>query len=877
MGSHVEPSSGKTQTGEQIISWVRLLKYTGVSPYNNLKDSEQEDNVDTDSNTDNSREDSGQESDAMEMSIKSRPFVTSLQSQADISLTVAQVSPNLPPRPEFTPFTVPYLCVSKPYDGKNFWTYPEHCGWVVHAKDTHCHILCPPGICYHGLYGPEIRDIAQDRRLRPPRAMLSRSDGKPVLASDKVVFLQAWLFFGLLTEVSNLCGLQIDLGAEFVVDDGLLSTAKLNGLPGRWYRAAIQTHRAGDKKLMELILSIARHSRLMLFEELIEANTRMFEYTYAECRVLHSLDILIRITGLHLLLHMYTPGFTSMPEEGWDMYRVEKSLEYSEGVPELEGMHQLSNFAQDDLEEQGWCPSELSLLPSDEMVFASLLARPRIRDHSICGDIICSAYQTDEETYQTRHMEDECNCDFVKVETNALVAALSEDRIPKLVITDSIEVQVSSEHDYPYIALSHVWADGLGNAKSNALPKCQLRRLRDYANHLSRVNDPTRSSSLPVALWIDTLCVPVDPCAIAYRKKAILLLRRTFHEATAVLILDRELEIVKSANASFLELGLRILCSGWIKRLWTLQEASLAGEARGAVKLYFQMQDGPLMYQKYDRDRKALWSLDQHTTEIQAEERSLLLEDGIMLELGSQIPSVRAMRSIREGQSPFQVIYSALEHRSTSKLEDIPLCIASLLGKDPAIIISASDAEQGMANFYLLMREIPIGVLWYTRPERLTIAPFRWALKSITDCPRNAYARWRQGICDLAGLHIETGGFIFTERDMDTNVLLPQVFNIASAKTGTVFCQLRRLSRGKKQIFLQQNLALVSRPPDGFGGNNPDVLIVAVEATTESSDDRKTEFVCKIVDYLYASLPELDVDTLFHGYITADNQGWCIT
>ncbi|KAK0442104.1 hypothetical protein EV421DRAFT_1664499, partial [Armillaria borealis] len=232
---------------------------------------------------------------------------------------------------------------------------------------------------------------------------------------------------------------------------------------------------------------------------------------------------------------------------------------------------------------------------------------------------------------------------------------------------------------------------------------------------------------------MDTLCIPVHPSELAksYRKKAIQLLGKTFHEATAVLVLDRELEIVQSATVPFLELGLRILCSGWAKHLWTLQEASLASEAHGGDKLYFQMQDGPFLYQKYDRDRKALNSLDEDTTEIQAEERTLLYEDGIMLQLGAQIPSVRAMREMRKGWSPFQVIHNATEHRSTSKFEDVPVCIASLLGKDLTTIVSTSDAEQRMANFYILMREIPIEVLWCHSSEKLIKRPFRWAPKSI--------------------------------------------------------------------------------------------------------------------------------------------------
>ncbi|PBK80577.1 hypothetical protein ARMGADRAFT_75420 [Armillaria gallica] len=365
-------------------------------------------------------------------------------------LTMPQVSLHVP-RPEFIPFTIPYLCMPKPYDGKDFWSYPERCEWIVNVKDTQCHVLCPPGTCLDGM---DIEEVENDIRSQ----MFSRSDGSVVVASDKAAFLQAWLFFGVLTEVSHLCGLDIDLAAEFFLEDGSVSTARLNGLPGRWFEAAAISGRAGDKVLMERILTIARHSHLMLSEERSEdGQTSIFNYSYAECRVFLSLEILVRTVGLHLLLHTYMPGFTTTEEEGWGRKRIERSLDWPiwyRGRPN-EGIDQFSDLAQDQLEEQGWCESEVNLLTYEELAFASLLSRPRIRDHSSCGDTICHAYQTEESTYRTRHVDDGCSCDFVGLDTDGLIAVLSQDKVPRLVITDGLELEVVSENDYPYIALSH--------------------------------------------------------------------------------------------------------------------------------------------------------------------------------------------------------------------------------------------------------------------------------------------------------------------------------------------------------------------------------------------------------------------------------------
>ena len=38
----------------------------------------------------------------------------------------------------------------------------------------------------------------------------------------------------------------------------------------------------------------------------------------------------------------------------------------------------------------------------------------------------------------------------------------------------------------PYIAISHVWADGLGNVFSNSLPRCQIAYLDTLTKNLDR-------------------------------------------------------------------------------------------------------------------------------------------------------------------------------------------------------------------------------------------------------------------------------------------------------------------------------------------------------------------------------------------------------
>lgn len=390
--------------------------------------------------------------------------------------------------------------------------------------------------------------------------------------------------------------------------------------------------------------------------------------------------------------------------------------------------------------------------------------------------------------------------------------------------------------------------------------------------------------------------MPVHPSAKAYRKKAIQLLGKTFHEAIAVLILDRELEIVESATTSFLELGLRVLFSGWVKRLWTLQEATLASEGQGADKLYFQLRDGPSMYQKYDRERKALQRRDEHTREIVVDERRFLRDDGVMLLLGEQIPSIPTMRAMRPNWSPFEVIYAAIEHRSTSKVEDIPICIASLMGKDLSTIISAPNGEERMGNFYKLMREVPIAVLWQEESIKLSIAPFRWAPKSITSCPKPTYSisgtGRGTGVCDATGFHVSLYGFAFLKSELEQHgvgpdVTLPRVFSVASAATGNVFRHLWLPPDRTREIPLQSaKLALLFRPFTGVMGVDPAVAVVVVESaetvmTTDDDNPQPIEVTGRIIgylhDYLYGAPPDPLPECVFRGHMTSDKQRWCLT
>ena len=130
----------------------------------------------------------------------------------------------------------------------------------------------------------------------------------------------------------------------------------------------------------------------------------------------------------------------------------------------------------------------------------------------------------------------------------------------------------------PYVAISHVWADGLGNLSENAMPACQLAFLQRAVNEANGTQ-----SSLVTPFWIDTLCVPVND-DIA-RRVAINRMASVYHDAEAVLVVDSSL-LAQAQPRRPQETWLAIAQSIWQHRLWTYQESCLA------TTLKFMFQDG---------------------------------------------------------------------------------------------------------------------------------------------------------------------------------------------------------------------------------------------------------------------------------------------
>lgn len=130
----------------------------------------------------------------------------------------------------------------------------------------------------------------------------------------------------------------------------------------------------------------------------------------------------------------------------------------------------------------------------------------------------------------------------------------------------------------PFATISHVWSDGWGNEKVNKLRTCQLRYIR---RQLRRAN-----GGKDIPFWMDTLIVPVkklkegeemDSTWRELKTKAIAQIFELFAKSTYTIILDNGLcSMSPGPQDKPADAAMKILASGWMRRLWTLHEAFLS-------------------------------------------------------------------------------------------------------------------------------------------------------------------------------------------------------------------------------------------------------------------------------------------------------------
>ncbi|KAK7682674.1 hypothetical protein QCA50_014057 [Cerrena zonata] len=663
-------------------------------------------------------------------------------------------------RPYFIPFECPWLPTKTPYDyhPEGFWDFPDRAGWILDGKCEYRKFPQATDLSdawlvdakdLDGKYRCRQKTVPEPSITKRPRDSLSlkcfRADSREATLTEEVAFLQAWLFFGVLAEMNTILGVRVDVESEVVLatQGGTgtkhLSTSILDRLPHQWLGALNALNEVDRVERSNRILQIVQH--VMSLQTIISTRKSEAEdpqlLTYDECKVLLSVRVLFRAILLTLALCSPTTLDKIKPF-------VHPAL--SQSFPAY--WDELKDFAIDEMLNKGWCRSECKVLePFDGIYnfFAARLSSGRwTMDHNGCNDSICLADQVNEKTYESAHVERGCKCTLVKVKIDEVCAILDKGKIPRITISKDFKLSVNDSQ--PYVAISHVWSHGIGNPNENALPLCQVRRLSSLMSGLRDVGEAS------LALWIDTLCAPVQISRKVHRKKAVILMSQTYQDASAVLVLDRELQRLDTQKVSLLEQDMLTAFVGWTRRLWTLQEVAFA------KRLYFQASRGPF---KVENSKP-------HPNQQELLASQICFRDEIEGLIRSRAPSIDQLRkSVLEKSKSATVAATALQrlsvfiqHRATSKMEDEAVILASTLGLDVKEVLDSEDVDSRMAKFLCLIREVPSDIIFGTG-ERIGKSPYRWAPKSLLNSPIfNLQSSGPPASCDSRGLYAQYQGFL---------------------------------------------------------------------------------------------------------------------
>lgn len=598
-------------------------------------------------------------------------------------------------------------------------------------------------------------------------------------------FLQDWLYFGTLREVLGEYGSKVRYTQPCLgLRNGRVATGSLDEDFARHIngvKIGLQQNSKGSRAQLESaesalkLLSFFCRYKAPLEDDLQGAERMGYWPLSAE------VDFSIRALGSYLAPRLYNAL--------WDFFPDAALLQLTFGTGSLPYLR---------MKHAGWCPSDrtmaLGQLSLAALYYASDLRRPSgIRDHNSCTEEMCVASQVDAPTYQTVHTRARCECLSLGPIVENIAAIINAGGIPLIFLSVAKDGKISlkaqpSAPGQNYVAFSHVWSDGMGNPNENKLPTCQLQRIRSLLRELDQMTSAwsllnrghgsrlwQRSMDKCMPFWIDTLCVPVGEEYREERRSAIVMMKETYERAHQVLVLDAELETynmrgANDANSSVsAEAMMRIFLSGWMRRLWTLQEGVLARN------LHVKFRDSILDMQV----AKSLLEVGPGTTGVAGEinttwgtvpnsaaqfyMRMKALRSSVVDTPEPRFTGTRMRYSpmnevlAREARTGFAIMeaFLASRFRTSSKQSDEYICLASVLGLDTSML-SSVPLDQRMKHLFSKLNRLPQGLIFVPGP-RMNEPGWGWAVTRFGN--PGWKTRWSAPINDLKFAERNETGF----------------------------------------------------------------------------------------------------------------------
>jgi hypothetical protein len=399
-----------------------------------------------------------------------------------------------------------------------------------------------------------------------------------------------------------------------------------------------------------------------------------------------------------------------------------------------------------------WCPSMVHMLQKtleqvSGLYLASLFEDPENKhQHEAekkCDDGECALETVDEKKFPLHHKQN-CKCTSLGPDERRLAAILEKENIPlvslkrdgKLILEEfeppkGVTLEMSPRSQVKYGAVSHVWADGLGNPNQNSLPRCQLLFLQGLFSE----------GGQKMPFWIDTLCIPR---AGELRKLGIKGMRKVYESCHKVIVLDRSLQKSRCNGPNPLEAAIRINMSKWARRLWTLQEGSLCR------KLYFFFEDGMI----------SSTDLEERFQKAEGILHNSWAKAGQLFS-----PTIRSLRTPAV-ENKVSLLWKAVQWRSTTRRGDETICLATLLDMDPTGLMDLQ-AGQRMPQFLSMLDAsfgIPPGMIFLPAPklrdEGYGWAPESWMTRHESEYPDPLFLKTHPAFLTKRGLLVQYPGII---------------------------------------------------------------------------------------------------------------------
>jgi hypothetical protein len=161
-----------------------------------------------------------------------------------------------PPPP---PVYAPYQCAEVPYDGLSFAGFPERAGWEIIDRPIDVNDPMREAVLLRRI-GSGGRSSGSHETSGAPVHLEDRS------VDEKGAVLQAWLFFGALTEVFDTAGIALTLTDFLAERDGstVVSTARLHEYGQRWMAREAELGEEGRAARVRKVFDVIRMSENFL-------------------------------------------------------------------------------------------------------------------------------------------------------------------------------------------------------------------------------------------------------------------------------------------------------------------------------------------------------------------------------------------------------------------------------------------------------------------------------------------------------------------------------------------------------------------------------------------------------------------------------------